>query len=52
MRSLSRKPTKGAENIIVMKRVTVETLIPLDNLGQIVPRKIVLVVRNLKLKVN
>ena len=51
-RSLSRKPTKGAGNVVVMKKVTVATPIPLEVLGLVVLGNIVFVIRNLKLKVN
>ena len=52
MRSLSRKPTKGAGNVIVERKVTVATLIPLEVFGQVVPGRVIFIVRKLKLKVN
>ncbi len=51
MKGLSRKPPGVRRSIVVIRKVTV-TPIPLEVLGQVVPGKIVFVIRNLKLKVN
>ncbi len=52
MRSLSRKPTKGTGNVVVMKKVIAATPIPLEVLGLVVPGNLVIVLRNLKINVN
>ena len=49
LRNLSRKLTKRVRNAAVTRKVTVVTLTLLEVFGQLVPGKLVFVVRNLKL---
>ena len=51
MRSLLRKPTREARNVIVMRKV-IATPTLLEVLGQVVLGKTLFTVRNLKLRVN